>query len=83
MKENEYLKSYVEVEEANGSLFSKFILFLDPSHLNNTQTLWLGWQGLHTQRLKAVLKVIKIERVDNNSEGWKHTKTIVSLKCKN
>jgi len=39
VKENEYLKSYVEVEEANGSLFSKFILFLDPSHLNNTDSL--------------------------------------------
>ena len=64
MNDKEYLKPYVEVKEADGSLFSKFILFLDPSHLNNTQTLWLGWQGLHTQRLQAVLNVIEIQRED-------------------
>lgn len=52
------LKADVEVEEANGSLFSKFILFLHPPHLNNTQTLWLSWKGLHTQWLQAVLKTI-------------------------
>lgn len=51
VNEKEYLKPYVEVEEADGSLFSKLILFLDSSHLYNTQTLWLGWKGLHTQRL--------------------------------
>lgn len=38
-----YLKPYVEVEKADCSLFPKFILFLDPSHLYDTQTLGLGW----------------------------------------
>lgn len=51
MVKEKYLKSDVQVEESNGSLFSKFILFLDSTHLYDTQTLRLGWQGLHTQRL--------------------------------
>ena len=66
-EKKEYLKPYVEVEEADCSLFSKFILFLDPSHLNDTQALWLGWQGLHTQRLQAVLDMRNIQRVNTLS----------------
>lgn len=58
-KSTTHLKTDVEVEEANGSLFSKFILFLYPSHLNDTQALRLSWQGLHAQRLKAVLNIIQ------------------------
>lgn len=62
VNEKAYLEPYVEVEEADGSLFSEFILFLHSSHLNNTQTLRLGWQGLHTQRLEAVLNDEDLER---------------------
>lgn len=54
-----YLKTDVEVKEANGSLFSKFILFLYPSHLNDAQALGLSWKSLHAQRLKAVLNTIQ------------------------
>lgn len=39
----EYLKPNIKVEKAYGSFVSKFILFLHPSHLHDTQTLWLGW----------------------------------------
>lgn len=59
VKKWEYLKTNVKVKEANGSLFSKFILFLYPSHFNDTQTLWLSWKGLHAQWLKAVLNTNK------------------------
>lgn len=50
-----YLKAYVEVEEAHGSLFSKLILLLHATHLHDAQTLWLSGQSLHTQRLQTVL----------------------------
>lgn len=39
----EYLKPNIKVEKAYGSFVSKFILFLHPPHLHDTQTLWLGW----------------------------------------
>lgn len=51
VSKKEHLKTNVKVKEADGSLFSKVILFLNPSHLDNTQTLWLGWKSLHTQWL--------------------------------
>lgn len=55
----EYLESNVEVQEADGALFPEFILFLNATHLHDTQALWLSWESLHAQRLEAVLNATR------------------------
>ena len=51
-----YLESYVEVEEADGSLLPQLVLLLHPAHLHDAQRLRLGGQGLHAEGLQTVLQ---------------------------
>lgn len=51
-----HLQADVEVEEADGAPLAQLVLLLRAAHLHDAQRLGLRGEGLHAERLQAVLQ---------------------------
>lgn len=51
-----HLQADVEVQEADGAPLAQLVLLLRAAHLHDAQRLGLRGEGLHAQRLQAVLR---------------------------
>lgn len=63
-----HLQADVEVEEADGAPLAQLVLLLRAAHLHDAQRLGLRGEGLHAQRLQAVLREAEGEKRKKKSQ---------------
>lgn len=75
-----HLQADVEVEEADGAPLAQLVLLLRAAHLHDAQRLGLRGEGLHAERLQAVLREAEGKKIKEKKSQQTRGRWIVASK---